>query len=38
VVWVLGSFAAMGPTPVVLAVFLVLLVVTLTRRVEARRR
>ena len=38
VIWVLGSFAAVGPTPVVLAVFLVLLVVTLTRRVEARRR
>lgn len=38
VIWVLGSFAAVGPTPVALAVFLVLLVITLTRRVEARRR
>lgn len=32
VVWILGSFAAVGPTPVVLAAFLVLLVATLARQ------
>lgn len=35
-IWVLGSFAATGPMPVLLAAFLVLLVLTLTRRTHAR--
>jgi hypothetical protein len=32
VVWILGSFAAVGPTPVVLAAFLILLVIALGPR------
>jgi hypothetical protein len=35
-VWILGSLAAMGPTPLVLAAFLVLFGVTLTRRTRSR--
>jgi hypothetical protein len=35
VVWLLGSFAAFGATPVVLAAFFVVLGLTLTRRVSA---
>jgi hypothetical protein len=35
-IWILGSFAATGPMPVALAAFLVLLVLTLTRRTHAR--
>lgn len=35
-IWILGSFAGGGPVPFVLAAFLVLLGVTLARRVEAR--
>jgi hypothetical protein len=38
VVWLLGSFAAVGPSPVVLAAFLVLVGVTLTRRVGVNGR
>jgi hypothetical protein len=36
VVWILGSFAAPGPMPVVLVAFFVAMGVTLTRRVAAR--
>jgi hypothetical protein len=36
VVWILGSFAAPGPMPVVLVAFFVAMGVTLTRRVTAR--
>lgn len=35
-VWILGSLAAVGPTPLVLAAFLVAFGVTLTRRVRRR--
>ncbi len=35
-VWVLGSFTSLGPTPLLLALFLVLFTTTLTRRVRAR--
>lgn len=36
VLWVLGSFAGTGPVPAVLAAFLVLLAVVVTRSVRAR--
>ena len=35
VVWIIGSFGAVGPTPVLLVAFLVVLGMTLTRRVHA---
>lgn len=35
-VWILGSIAAMGLTPLVLAAFLILFGITLTRRVRGR--
>jgi hypothetical protein len=35
-VWTIGGFAAQGPTPLLLLAFLVMLGVTLTRRVGAR--
>ncbi len=35
-VWIIGSIAAQGPTPVLLVAFLVLLGITLNRRVSAR--
>lgn len=40
VVWILGSLASFGPTPLLLAAFLVVLAVSLTRRVNepAQRR
>jgi hypothetical protein len=37
-VWILGSLAAMGLTPLALAAFLPVLGVTLTRRVRVRAR
>ena len=37
VVWLLGSFAGIGPIPGLLAVFLVILGITVTRAVSARR-
>ncbi len=38
VVWLLGSFAAVGPTPVVLCAFLVAVGATVSRRVGVSRR
>jgi hypothetical protein len=35
-VWILGSLAAMGPTPLVLAAFFILLGIALTRRVRSK--
>jgi hypothetical protein len=36
-VWIIGSLASFGPTPLLLVVFLLVLAVTLTRRVHARQ-